>query len=83
MNSLREPDAGNPPVRFDEGEMRTRSGCGRKPSSSPYSIKLHRDAQFKCVNHDFGRGAAFERVERIPYSYADERHSQETIGDLQ
>ncbi len=46
-------------------------------------VKLHRDAQFKCVNHDFGRGAAFERVERIPYSYADERHSQETIGDLQ
>jgi primosomal protein N' len=27
-------------------------------------VKLHRDAQFKCVNHDFGRGAAFERVER-------------------
>ncbi len=46
-------------------------------------VKLYRDAQFRCVNDDFGRGAAFERVERIPYSYADEPHSQETIGDLQ
>ena len=46
-------------------------------------VKLYKDAHFRRVNDDFDCGAAFQRLGRIPYSYADERHSQEAIGGLQ
>ena len=41
MNSLREPDAGNPHVQFDEGETQTVIGHAPLiPFVSPYSTIL-------------------------------------------
>ena len=40
MKMIGEPDAGNPPVRFDEGVQET---CGTRVAPAPYSTCVRED----------------------------------------